>query len=271
MRSILTILIYLSGSFLLAGCYSHAPRAVTYETTPQHKLQAVEHWRVLASETAERLRQAVNDREDLQSFPLMVEPPDATKFSVAFAELLKSELVSRGMQVAKQPEDGLVVEYDVMRVKHHDRDLNPPPGSWTALPLGIRVLHEIETSRDLLNILVLTGLAADAVDGYLATESENELLVTVSLARDNRYVLHTSSIYYIHDPDLLHYIDPAAEAGINRPDLSLAEDVFAAHVRGLRARQAGGSSPVPTGGLTDRPLVPRRVPGPSVVPGPTPL
>ncbi|THB63450.1 MAG: hypothetical protein D6E12_17000 [Desulfovibrio sp.] len=190
-----------------AGCNSQIPQPVTYPVTTQHKMQAAEHWNILAEETAERVVKAVGDRDDLQGRAIHIDLPNRSAFAVAFHDLLTSHLVSRAMQISVEQEDSLVLTYHVSRVTHHWRFNRPPPGLLTSIGVGITVLHELEKVGETWSYVALSaaGLIADVAVGHYTWPSDTEIIITVELTENNRYVLHTSSIYYINDPDVAHY------------------------------------------------------------------
>ncbi len=209
MRNIIYVLcIALAG--LLAGCEvfrSQVPVAVTHEAEPQYKMQAAGHWRVLASDVADRIAKAIDDREDLHKRPLFLTPPDVLPFSRGFHTLLTSELVSRGMQVSvvREP-NGVDVDYDVMAVLHNDRFQRPPIGSFTALAGGISAARMLDSMSEWIPAAIGAGVLADIVSGAITEISDREILISVSMAHNNRYVMYTSSIYYINDPDYRQYV-----------------------------------------------------------------
>ncbi len=193
---------------VLAGCYSQIPQAVTYEMSTQEKMQAAYHWEVLADDVADMVEDAIDDRDDLQFMPIWVNRREDRAFYLAFEDLLKSQLVSRGMQVSVEPDPTLVLDYRVLCVQHSDRYQRPPMGSFTALPLGVAVARGMTSWEDWLAGAMAAGVIMDVSSGYLAGYSDKEIIISVALSYNNRYVLHTSSIYYINDPDWRQYAHP---------------------------------------------------------------
>ncbi len=176
----LAILTMLMLIVFLAGCArSSVPVPVRPVAYTQEKAQAADHWRDIAVDIADKIRDALVERTDLTTKPLYVVPPDSRPFMVTFNQLVKSSLVSRAIQVSERREpDSVQVEYDVVTVKHDP----------SRLPAG-------------------------------SSASDHEVVINVRMAYDNRYVVHRSYIRYINDPDWMLYLsreslDPAS--GRNR-------------------------------------------------------
>ncbi len=196
----------------LAGCEayrSQLPVATTYKAEPQYKMQSAGHWHVLASDVADGILKAIEDRDDLLMKPLYLEPPNSRPFSIGFYKLLTSELVSRGMQVSLEREPDVVeVEYDVLAIQHKDRMQRPPLGTMTAISTGVSVARALSSISEWIPAAIGAGVLADFASGSVASTSNREMLITVSMSYNNRYVVHTSSVYYINDPDFDQFVDP---------------------------------------------------------------
>ncbi len=176
-RGLLGLLTALAVSVFLAGCAASVPPSATPDSYDQEKAQAVEHWRVFAEDMAENVRLALLERHDLVDKPIYVQPPNASPFLRTMHELLKTEIVSRGIPVTELPEaDTVVVGYDVILVKH---DPAAPADSYgkRSFPDG-------------------SGI------------SRHEAVVNISMRHRNRYVLHLSYIRYINDADWMLYTWP---------------------------------------------------------------
>jgi hypothetical protein len=104
-----------------------------------------------------------------------VAAPNSRPFDLALYQFLKTELVSRAVQVSETREPETIrMEYLVQTVRH-------------------------DPSR-----------FGGAIGRYGAA-SEHEIVVNVSMSYHNRYVLHLSYIRYINDADWPLYISPAAQ------------------------------------------------------------
>lgn len=150
-----------------------APVAADHQAFSQLVEQAGEHWRDMADEVAARVFKAYEDRDDILEIPLYLPPPNNRPFTVAFYNLLKTELVSRGLQVSYTRESrSVVLEYDVQTVPFD-------PGR-----------------RD------TTGRFAPV------NHSDSEIIVNARMFYRNRFVMHCSSVRYINQADVALYFDP---------------------------------------------------------------
>ncbi len=169
-----------------AGCATpEKPVASTPPLHEQDKLRAVDHWDNLADTVAKRVQKTLEDRPDLIAMPLYVQPPNDRPFSIAFYNLLRTRLVTKGMQVSEQLEPcSLVIEYDVQTVQHESG------GSWSPSLAGVGM-----------------GLAGLVTGGY-GVPSRNEIVLNTRMAYQNRYVMHLSQLAYIDDDEWAMYISP---------------------------------------------------------------
>ncbi|ABB39196.1 hypothetical protein Dde_2399 [Oleidesulfovibrio alaskensis G20] len=206
------VIILFFAAFMLAGCAayrSQLPVAATYPATPQYKMQSAGHWQVLASDVADRIEKALGDRDDLLTVPLYLRSPGSRPFAVGFYRLLTSELVSRGLQVSLNREkDNVNVDYAMYVVHHSPRYQRPPVGTFTAIAAGVSAARGLESISEWIPAAIGAGILADLASGAVARPSDNEVVISVSMSHNNRYVVHTSSVYYINDPDWELYMAP---------------------------------------------------------------
>lgn len=165
----LALLTLLAVSVFFAGCAGRS--AVPEPEEPlayyQVRVQAADHWREIAIDVAEKIRSALLDRDDLLTKPVYVVPPPTRPFMAAFHQFLKTEMVSRAMQVSERREsDSLVLKYDVLAIA-------------------------FDPSR--MGFIRPSGA------------SDHEIVVNVRMAYNNRYVRHLSYIHYINDDDWRQY------------------------------------------------------------------
>jgi hypothetical protein len=200
--SLLAVLVILITSFLLLACSENtAPVAAGFKKSYQPKIQAAEHWRSIAADVADRVLFAVMDRPDLQEKPLFVALPNNRPFSVAFYHLLRTELVSRGLQLSyKREPQAVAVEYAVQTVL-------------------------FDSSR-FGSITESMGISSG--NGGISP-SNNEIIVNARMFFQNRFVMHASAVRYINDADLPLYLDP-----------QLA-DPLAESTRSIRVVSTGGA------------------------------
>jgi hypothetical protein len=170
---------------VLAACSRNQPLASNPSLHSQEKLQAVDHWDNIAEAVAVRVQKSLEDRRDLINKPIYIQPPNDRAFLRAFYDLLRTRLVSRGIQVSdRQEADSLTLNYSVQTVLH-DSSFNWMP-SLAAMGIGI--------------VNVVTG-------GY-STRSDHEIIINSDMVYKNRYVMHVSTVCYIDDKEWPMYISP---------------------------------------------------------------
>ena len=148
---------------LVTSC-SRIPGPTTHPFTQQRKMQAVEHWGVLAGDVASRLNRelVVYDYLDTPVFVKQTCGDDATPcqpnqtstFNEAFRDLLITNLVNYGIQTRSAPDDrALTVNYKVQVVYHRGPRIRSYfPGTFTMLSAAILVLREAPDE-----LIALTG------------------------------------------------------------------------------------------------------------------
>ncbi|KAB2887537.1 MAG: hypothetical protein F9K32_19555 [Desulfobulbaceae bacterium] len=206
---------------LAAGC-SRIPGPTTHPFTQQRKMQAVEHWGVLAGDVASRLNRelVVYDYLDTPVFVKQTCGDDATPcqpnqtstFNEAFRDLLITNLVNYGIQTRSTPDErALTVNYKVQVVYHRGTRIRSYfPGTFTMLSAAVLVLRE---APDELIALAGGGLL-DLVNSAYTDYGHYEILITTSIVNAGRYVFRTSDIYYINDDDFWQYQENMAQPGI---------------------------------------------------------
>ena len=196
--------------FFLSGCaymHSQVPKPATYPLTYQQKMQAAEHWDVLARDVAAQTALLLNTQDTnlFSGYGVYVEPQPGV-FGKAFTNMLIGHLVSSGIRVVRKRESCPVLRFETQLIKHRTcRFERPPPGAFTALATGIFVLRHITWGT--LTFLGIPGAALlDVGIGHPAALPHHEVLITTSLTdKNDRYLLCNTNLYYINDPDWWHY------------------------------------------------------------------
>lgn len=200
----------LAAGLLLAGCaipYSPAPVATNFSSTQQPKLQAAAHWGVIARHMATEL---VPTLKTAPSRSLYVEPLQSSTFSKGVKSHLVTALVNDGFVVVRNPVPGaLKIELDTQAVAFSaERPQYRYAGLPTALSSGAWVLTSIEHSPEWLVTAGLYGY--DAHRWFTARFApgetpRTEIIVTLSVADEQRYYARTTSVYYTSDDDVSLY------------------------------------------------------------------
>jgi hypothetical protein len=154
----------------LIGCANQVPTPSTYEPSYQAKILAAHHWNLLATSVAQRLQQALSGLNGTDKLVMHVKHPHSgTVFNSAFHELLETQLMQSGFGVTRSPADAtLMVEYNVKYAGEADFDINTG-------------FTEIEVPDD-------------------------DIIITVSVTNDNRYIARISEIFYIDQATSKEYL-----------------------------------------------------------------
>ncbi len=121
-------LMYLVTMFFLAagiaGCGRPAAQAVVpvptdYHLSPQSKMQSVYHWNVLAEDAAAEVRGALVAFLPDHYRPIFVAASGLAPFEKAFQELLITHLVKQGFLVSRDPQDAMILSFELQLVTHH--------------------------------------------------------------------------------------------------------------------------------------------------------
>ncbi len=199
---------------VLAGCsttHTEAPLASNFATTKQNKLQAANHWLLIAKDVADQIRIGT----EKVGAPVFVTPPQQnSKFTQAFYTQIITSLVNQGVTVRKY-NDGTaqVIDIDTQLLKFSpNRHQNKRFISATAISGGIMAIHGLDfpvKTDAVLGSLAVTG-AYDWlrwIDQEYASGAtpRYELIVTTSLVKNAQFIARRTDAYYIADSDWTMY------------------------------------------------------------------
>lgn len=204
----------------LAGC-SARPLAVSVPLKPQPVLQSAGQWQVVADDVAS----AISAHLEFQlgrKVPVQVYMMrhDGTLFADAFLSAVTTKLVQQGhlVSVDARP-DVTSVGIDVTTVKSSGQRLTADtfPGPLTLLTAGVGLASKL-TGGEFAKFPwgISAGVAAIGLDALNSKplETDTEMILTVSIAREGFYTFRTSAVYYVNSEDLWQYSD---ELGLGRP------------------------------------------------------
>nr|WP_290825818.1 hypothetical protein [Halomonas sp.] len=219
---------------MLSGCFyantSQAPIATTYPYTEQQRMQAAQHWEVLARHEASSILQ----RERVRNRDLYITAEDSAElhaysggeFGRGFRTLLTSELVSRGANLTTVPTTSSAnISIGVEVVEHRDRGFTRPPiGAFTALTAGIAVatIPFNRWSEPALG-LIPAGMIADATSGSWTHSGNEEIIVTTQIIDGERILYSSSNIYYINAGDRRQYAPHRVPLAPTTPSVSITD------------------------------------------------
>ncbi len=196
----------------LGACMSQVPMATTYPVTYQKKMQAAQHWDILAADVAGRLHDALvgSGEQQGRSATLYVRQPRYdSDFGEAFHNLLITHLLERGFSMSENPAVGMPVTYDIQVVSHKDRGfIRPTPGLFTALTSTVLVLHSVGDSNP-ATATMLGAVGLDVATGFITDQPASEIIVTTSVMNGDRYAARLRDIYYVSDNNVDQYIAKA--------------------------------------------------------------
>ncbi|TFW31395.1 hypothetical protein [Duganella callida] len=205
----------LAAGMLLAGCasrYTPTPLAANFPTTKQAKLQAAHHWGVISGHIEQQI--AAELRKNPPRPVYIVEPKEPTPFQRALATQLTTALVNDGHVVSRSPAGSLKVDLDVQAVTFSaNRPQYRYHGERAVLGSGVWLLSEVEAPP--LAYLAAGAGGWDAYDWFNAQFApgdtpKTEIIVTVSVSDQYRYLARSTSAYYVADTDRTLYgiVDP---------------------------------------------------------------
>ncbi|MBR2513164.1 MAG: hypothetical protein IKE45_03910 [Halomonas sp.] len=221
-------------SLMLSGCFyantSQAPVATTYPYTEQQRMQAAQHWGVLAQHEAAGILRSERVRFRDLHIPAeehaYLSAYSGGEFERGFRTLLTSELVSRGGSVTTQPRSGgATVQIDVEVVEHRDRGyIRPPFGTYTALASGIAVATmPLRNWSEPALALIPAAMLADTTTGSWTHTGNEEIIVTTQIIEEDRILYSSSNIYYINGGDRRHYAPHRVPQAPTTPTVSITD------------------------------------------------
>jgi len=195
----------LLGLLLWISACTQVPYPVTYPFAKQEKMQAAQHWDVLATDVAEQIKIARNNNSNVRHMPVFVQPVDQTPFGKIFHSLVTSRLVQKGVAISPYENDALHLEYGARILQHSKRDIKNPPLLYSAVGLGITVSRSVD-SKDLWDLAFPIGMIADGIRSSTAGGLSNEeVIISLALKHNDTFIIHRSDIYYINKSDGWHY------------------------------------------------------------------
>ncbi|HSL39869.1 MAG TPA: hypothetical protein VK857_05810 [Desulforhopalus sp.] len=197
----------------VTACTARIPEPVNHPYSQQKKLQASQHWEVLAYDLAGRINRQLIQSDHITHAVFVEEtcgdegkicaPGQVSAFNEAFRDLLITNLVDYGVPTSNRDHgEAIKVLYKVQVVRHQaNRVRTIQPGVLTGLSAAVLVLRNAPSE---LRILA-GGIAADVANSTMASHSRHEVIITTSMIRDDRYLFRATDIYYINDRDFWHY------------------------------------------------------------------
>jgi len=221
-RRVLGLYVCLVVLLVMGGCYygpelpskpvtSQVPVPNGFRLSTQQKMQAVQHWQLLANDVADLIKKKIKYGYHDTRISIYVAPSGITPFEKAFHDLLLTRLVEIGLDVSSRPKGNLQLSFDIQVITHHHKILRTGAGVYKSLAPGFFVrrgtpLYGPEKRTDEAEVLVHSAELNAEAGEYTIELPENEIMVTSSLMFGSKYIMRNSSIYYINDPEWSHYV-----------------------------------------------------------------
>lgn len=217
-----------------AGCtsrYADVPQPTRFDNTKQQKLQAAEHWKVIAGHAAAQLAADLKGKYGERAVHVPM-PTGEQAFVGGFRELLITELVAQGIPVSTKPANAMLVDvrYTIFKFRPDRLENTRFYGDATMLAAGIWAIGGV------LDASISSAVGSDAgakllltvagLEGFSWVKNEgmgrdqrtvgpvprSEILLTTTVQDADRIVSRKSSIYYVADEDSALYVNRPATA-----------------------------------------------------------
>jgi hypothetical protein len=198
--------------------HSEAPIARNFPADGQFKLQSGRHWQILAEDAAQTLWAELQrqGRCGVGAPPcpaLYVEPPaEPSGFSRAFANALLTALVDAGAPVVRDAAAPLHVAIEAQTARFSaNRPQYRLGGAARELGPGIWALADVARSPQEALQAEATPTDYSWAHNELAAGKTPaiELILSLSVAKDSRYLARFTRVYYVADGDAALYGDAA--------------------------------------------------------------
>jgi hypothetical protein len=216
------ILPIVAASVALASCATTpVPVASNFPASVQKVARTAQHWDVVANSVVEQTLLAINSNPMLQKRSIYLQRPSGVNaFNVSFHDFLINHMVGRGasVNVCKPAQSGgagfemdgkpVDVTYEA-RVIQHNGIAHYRPGEWVALGTGVAALYNASSNwshSEIWGAGIGLGVLAELARNSWPGSTNTELVVTTTIAENNRYIFRRSDIYYIADADAGLYL-----------------------------------------------------------------
>ncbi len=208
---------------LLAGC-AHSqsnpssPMPESFEQNSQKHVQAVDHWRIIAQDTASQIVASI-DAKKMKESTFYVNPiSEVTPFNRAFYDFLMEALIENDIKITPDKFRGIAINYKIQAIEFQS-DRNPYFENklpWTSLTAGVLVARGIAdaVSTFIQSVPVAIATAEDLRE--LNKGLQLELIVTTSILNNSIYTFRNSDVYYANaiDADLYRKYNQSPHAKV---------------------------------------------------------
>ena len=199
----LKLLMAVAAGVILSGCatrYTPAPLAANFPASKQAKLQATYHWGIVADAVERQLAVAL---KKTPTRPVFINTPaEPNPFQRALATQLTTALVNDGFTVSRAPAGALKIDLDVQTLTFAANRPQYRQNFGQRFPLadGVWMAKELSAPR-------LENEPFDPLDSEFAPGAtpRTEIIVTISVSDQYRYLARSTSAYYVADADYALY------------------------------------------------------------------
>jgi hypothetical protein len=197
---------------------NEAPIVTNFPTSTQRKLQAGEHWNLIARDSAKAINESMQRAgtcipRTTECRAIFVRTPEVlTEFSRAFYNQLKTALVDNGVAVAKMNHPGSVeMDIDIQPIKFtSNRPQYRYAGVASELGQGVWALRDVAdmnpTDSSLSPSPPLTNTDTWFRSQFASGQTpRSEIVVTLSLSDARNYMARSTNVYYVADSDAQLY------------------------------------------------------------------
>jgi len=225
------------------GCASPVPVAQNFPLSFQKVARTAQHWNVVADDVVNTTIQSINSNPVLQNRPMFVPRfADASAFDASFRDFVITNMVNRNVEVNVCYSDSasqsgfstaspVQVQYEARIISHRAGVTNYLPGAFTMLGAGVGVIYNIAES-DLSNKSIIAsalgiGAAIDLARANITRSTSTELVLTTTIAENNRFIMRRSDIYYVPDGDVNLFINSVAQRSTCSDEMRALSDATA--------------------------------------------
>lgn len=197
----------------LSGCsslYQPYPQAQHPARADQEKIQAAEHWNVIAKHESKLIAETLGTGASAAVSPKKNNAP----FDRAYKNLLTQHLLNDGVAVSSNPSTAqFTIDYETQVIVHKGRDsMQLPAGTLTATAASIWLIGHAANNWSEPGLAAIPFILAG--DAYLANNRNantpnTEVLITTNVRYGDRLAESSTRIYYFNPGDISLYTTKA--------------------------------------------------------------
>jgi len=204
---------------------SYTPKPISHQFSTQKKIQAAEHWEILAKDFAKQIASSAQIQGVSPS--IYVQDNDVSDFGRAFRGYLITELFGLGCNIAYVPDGALNARWSVKKIYHKaERKASAFPATRTITSaLGYGIYKIFDSSSPVVSSLLVTAGSIDLLDnmdlinkgmgGFSVTNNvpHTEIILGFTLSKEGKIFSRKTQAYYVNQEDFNHYANIVDHAG----------------------------------------------------------